>query len=101
MGKPVPEKNIEDIYRQTDAQKQIIYGDTRKAITTILDENDPKSSSQPFSKVKRKRFILFETNPKDRKQKNKKIKGKKRKFGEIDGENCPVLRAKLRKLDEE
>ena len=72
-----------------------------QAITTILDENDPKAIKQPFSKIKRKRFILFETNPKDRKQKNKKVKGKKRKFDEIDGENDPVLRAKLRKLDEE
>ena len=72
MGLPKPnrlpknaEMSVEDIYKQKDYHTPT----ASKAITTIFDEDDPKSKggSISFSKVKRKRYIAFPTNPQDRK----------------------------------
>lgn len=72
MGLPKPNRlpknhqaSLEDIYNQTNYHTP----QPSRAITTILDENDPKAKggSIPFSKVKRKRYIVFPTNPLERK----------------------------------
>ena len=90
------ELSVEDIYLQTYCKNFVLP----KALQTIIDENDPKfSKNYPFTKLKRKRYLEFHTDPSLRKPKKRKLSIKIKKL--ISRPNAiDILKAKLDKIEE-
>ncbi|CAG5113849.1 Oidioi.mRNA.OKI2018_I69.chr2.g7939.t1.cds [Oikopleura dioica] len=92
-------ESLEDIYTQKSVKSPVIAS---KALATITEKDSP----DPFSKLKRKRLMVFPTDPSHRKPRKRKLTESIKRAAKIrkvslENDKDKILKEKLEQLEKD